>query len=473
MTHPDGAPEQRLQAWGRWAGDQAGEVPTGLHRAPAERRWLPATAAAVVLVAAGAVLLLQRGPATSHNANRTASQAASGVVPWADLPPGGVPAPAATATLDPSVPLCRADHVRVNFAGAEGGGGNTFSTLEVHLLAGATPCRLDQLPTSLTGVPDGGVRESVPLQRSPEPSYIVPILLSTPADTGRVALRWYSRCDTATQRHRPVWQHVQIGMGVGLLDIQPSTDSGAGLALGCLPSNGAVLTSRFGGDPVPSPEPPDPLRGLTVALHAPPVVRAGTILRYTLTLTNPGRSEVVLRPCPDFVHVFDRIKDRHRLNCGAAQPIPAGKSEVFAIELRVPADAPSGQARLSWISRTGTIPAPITITITDGQRPTGPPACAGDVSDPVCGRLMPGNDYPYRLSTGCGVRRLVADGRGWRPESGQNLPIGNPPAGLLNPFDAGFLSLGKDGSLRFTSSTGTVLRFRPERPTDPRVPTCR
>ena len=367
MTHSDDAQEQGLQSWGRWADDQAGPVPTGLHRAPVERRWLPAVAAAAaVLVAAGAVLLLQRGLAASHNANPTASQLAPGVVPWADLPPGGVLAPAATATLDPSVPLCRAGQLRASYAGVEGGGGNTFSTLAVHLRAGAAPCRLDQLPTSLTGVPAGGVRESVPLQRSPEPASIIPILLSTPVDTGKVDLRWYSRCDTSTQRRRPAWQHVQIGLGSGVLAVQPSKDGGAELALGCLAANGPVLTGRFGGDAVPSPEPPDPLRGLALALHAPPVVRAGTILRYTLTLTNPGRSGVALRPCPNFVQVFDRVKDRHRLNCAAAQPIPAGGSEAFAMELPVPADSTSGQARLAWGSSTGTFTQLITITIRKG-----------------------------------------------------------------------------------------------------------
>ena len=368
MTHPDDAPEQRLQAWGRWAGDQAGQVPPGLRRAPADRRWLPATAAAAaVLVAAGTVLLLQRGPAAMHPVRPIATPAAPGVVPWADLPPGGIPAPAATATLDPSVPLCRAGQLKASFAGAEGGGGNTFSTIAIHLLAGAAPCRLDLSPTSLSGVPAGGVRESVALQRSPEPAHLIPMVLSTPAQAGGVLLRWYARCDTSTQRRRPAWQHVQIGLGSGVLDVQPSTDGGAELALGCLPADGAVQTGRFGGDPVPTPEPPDPLRGLTLALHAPPVVRAGSILRYTLTLTNPGRSEVALRPCPDFVHVFGRVKDRHRLNCAAAQPIPAGGSEVFAIELLVPGDSPSGQARLSWLSSTGAIPQSITIMIRKGQ----------------------------------------------------------------------------------------------------------
>ncbi len=106
MTQPDDAPEQRLQAWGRWAGDRAGQVPPGLRRAPADRRWLLATAAAAaVLVAAGAGLLLERGPAAMHPVKPIARPLPSGVVPWADLPLGGILAPAAAATLDSSVPL--------------------------------------------------------------------------------------------------------------------------------------------------------------------------------------------------------------------------------------------------------------------------------------------------------------------------------------------------------------------------------
>jgi hypothetical protein len=38
----------------------------------------------------------------------------------------------------------------------------------------------------------------------------------------------------------------------------------------------------------------------------------------------------------------------HELNCAAAKPIAAGKTEAFAIQIRVPKDAPIGGNGLFW-----------------------------------------------------------------------------------------------------------------------------
>ena len=81
-------------------------------------------------------------------------------------------------------------------------------------------------------------------------------------------------------------------------------------------------------------------------LHA----RRGAILHYTVELRNLDRAPVRFDRCP--AHIAQLAPsgrpDVRELNCAAAHPIPPHGSESFAMELRVPRNAPLGVNGLFW-----------------------------------------------------------------------------------------------------------------------------
>lgn len=95
---------------------------------------------------------------------------------------------------------------------------------------------------------------------------------------------------------------------------------------------------------------PMPLDALQVTLHLPATVQAGTVLSYTVTLTNPTKQPISLVPCPGYwAHGFINGESvvHDQLNCDGITAIGSGNSVTFAMRIPVPA-APDPGAPLYW-----------------------------------------------------------------------------------------------------------------------------
>jgi hypothetical protein len=90
----------------------------------------------------------------------------------------------------------------------------------------------------------------------------------------------------------------------------------------------------------------------TVRVDLPASVRAGTILHYTITLSNPTKTTIMLRPCPGYsegLYASGLIVRRSlELNCDNVHTIGADQHVRYAMELTVPSRAAAGIAKFSW-----------------------------------------------------------------------------------------------------------------------------
>jgi uncharacterized protein DUF4232 len=101
---------------------------------------------------------------------------------------------------------------------------------------------------------------------------------------------------------------------------------------------------------VPSPAPP---AQLVVAIHAPATVLAGQRLLYQVTLTNVSGAPFHFDACPPYREAMDtvpakRVLGMYELNCVPVGTVGSSGSVTFAMQLEIPADAPTGPQELSW-----------------------------------------------------------------------------------------------------------------------------
>jgi hypothetical protein len=99
----------------------------------------------------------------------------------------------------------------------------------------------------------------------------------------------------------------------------------------------------------PSPT-ADDFAGLVASVSAPSVATAGQPYTYDVTLSDTATVPIAFPACPAYVEGIklpSGYSESYRLNCTAAAIAP-GASEVFAMSIRIPADAPSGTWTLSW-----------------------------------------------------------------------------------------------------------------------------
>jgi len=62
--------------------------------------------------------------------------------------------------------------------------------------------------------------------------------------------------------------------------------------------------------------------------------------------------------------------------------------------------------------------------------------------------------YPYLLSTECGILYLYADGRWWQPAPRVETGYPHAPRGYMSPRDPGYVTLMKPDSLMYTARSG-------------------
>ena len=78
--------------------------------------------------------------------------------------------------------------------------------------------------------------------------------------------------------------------------------------------------------------------------------RRGGMLRFRVVLKNRSHTTATFERCPAYIAQLapsGRV-EAHQLNCAAAHPIAPGKSEAFAMRVRVPRNAPLGANGLFW-----------------------------------------------------------------------------------------------------------------------------
>ncbi len=87
-------------------------------------------------------------------------------------------------------------------------------------------------------------------------------------------------------------------------------------------------------------------------IDAPPSVRAGDTLEYTVTLTNKGEHPVQFDTCPTYWQLFEvgqhDVSGVWRLNCSEVPVLEPNQPARFAMRLPIPAEAPARRALLSW-----------------------------------------------------------------------------------------------------------------------------
>jgi len=131
-----------------------------------------------------------------------------------------------------------------------------------------------------------------------------------------------------------------------------------------------LAASRFGASPPPPPGSRSPLNVLTATIAIPAALTAGSTASYTVTLRNPSRAAVRLRPCPsytEYLGVFTGpgkhlYQERHYyLNCAAIRQIAAHGSVTFAMRIPVPDQA--GQAKFGWQLQDTNVATAVVVTI--------------------------------------------------------------------------------------------------------------
>jgi hypothetical protein len=90
---------------------------------------------------------------------------------------------------------------------------------------------------------------------------------------------------------------------------------------------------------------PNRFSPVSVTITAPDSVRRGTVLVYTITLSN-HQPQLSLSPCPIYTESLGSVALTYRLNCGAS--VLAYGDTRFEMRFAVPADVAAGPSDLDW-----------------------------------------------------------------------------------------------------------------------------
>jgi hypothetical protein len=261
-------------------------------------------------------------------------------------------------------PPCQAGQLAVRQRRTGVGLGNVLERFAFRNL-GNVPCLLRGFP-KVTGVTASGVRRSVPARRSPDGTYfgtLVPADIS-PGERGFLDFATGEGCrdpSGSAKRYRALVFVLPAGGG-----LVSAPESSLVMTCGFLKMSQLGLPAPQPTGPMPKPGTPDTL---TVSVAMPATVRAGTTLRFVVTLANPTGISVRLTPCPRYNEgiytIGGRVSSWYWLNCEQVRSIAAHARVRYAMALRLPIDVPAGFAKFWWALGTPSKPlrgAGITIT---------------------------------------------------------------------------------------------------------------
>ena len=261
------------------------------------------------------------------------------MVPWAD-DPVAIPSPTPPA-LPAGVPLCTASDV-VGRAGQHGVGLGSFHLAVNFYARPGLRCALRYGPQVL-GLRADGTTQTV--SRGATSGYANPIAVVTSTVGASVDVSAGDSCPAILAGRHDVLSTLRITMpGGGVVDV--TVPSGFDDECG----GGADYFTTMTPETIPPPSP------LTATMDAPPTVRAGDLLRYTVTLANPTDTPVSFDPCPTYTEsvatfggpgktTFTQL--RYRLDCSTVQSIAPRSAVTYAMQLAVPADQLPGSAKFT------------------------------------------------------------------------------------------------------------------------------
>jgi hypothetical protein len=294
-------------------------------------------------------LLLVLTAGCSSDSKKQKTEAVVRAVPWTSKKPPQV------AERTPAATPCRGADLRVpgqvKFVPRLQGGIALVSIRN----AGTHACRLTGRPR-ITFVKNGGpvqVQRPIPTTPSsfPETTYPVSTLLALrPGESGAVTITWDNWCD-AVVKGKP---HVPpSAVRMTLPDGRGSLDADYNAVPPCIDPNSptTIGVSVFQPSLIPAGQRPWSTAFLRASVPDQPVhARRGEILRFRVVLRNISRTTARFGRCPAYVQqlVPSGKVEVYDLNCAAAHPIAPGKSLAFAMQVRVPKDAPHGANGLFW-----------------------------------------------------------------------------------------------------------------------------
>jgi hypothetical protein len=301
------------------------------------------TKLAIALVAP---LVLVGGCGGSKDAAPTVEGA---VVPWISSPPSQF------AERSPASAPCRASdlavHGPVDFESNGNGGGIAVIALQNK---GAGECRLEGSPRVKLVKRGGPQQVNAPIQRPPllfpDTAYPLSSLLAIrPGEYAGLTITWTNWCDPqipGKERVPPSAVRITLPNGTGHVDadynaVPPCLDAKRPSTIGVSPWETAKV----------QPVPAWTTASIKASVPEQPVhAKRGEMLRFRVVLQNTSRATIRFDRCPSYVQqlVPKGQVEVHVLNCAAAKPIAPGSSEAFAMQIRVPKDAPAGGNGLFW-----------------------------------------------------------------------------------------------------------------------------
>ncbi len=346
-------------------------------------RFVGATAALLVLAVVAALLwgtlphlnwvvpgaspTVQPSVEPSASPSPAGTSSARSVIPWLDapvaVPPWPTPVP---ATPPPGLMPCLARDLQAQVSGWGGAAGTTYFRVRI-TNASATACYLQGTPDAqvLDGqgrvILDGAKGAGV----SPSPPFVSPgnaVAVLSPGTSTEIDIGWSDWCGPAISG--PISFALLLPREGGRLVAAwapgvPPLDR----AVTCMGGSSSVVFAAGPFEPaatsVPATPEPTPLPLQIVIGQGQGIVAAtGTLLRFTITLTNSSHAPLDLRSfadgtaCPAYEELIVGATAPLKavaftLNCASAGPVAPGASVTFAMQMPT-AGVPAGDYVLSW-----------------------------------------------------------------------------------------------------------------------------
>jgi len=275
----------------------------------------------------------------------------AGLVPWVNrpLPLYAVPAPTPIRYPTSASP-CRAGQLRVSRGRTAVGLGNQLEEL-VFSNVSARPCLLRGYPTISAETSAGSRWTLHPQHGGTYFGQLVPadlpagghVFLDLATNTGCEGGR------KPTVQYRNLLVTLPQGGSVRAEQVSISEDCGLSMSDFGLPERYTQPRAAAG-----------TAGTLRARLQLPADVRAGTALRYTVTLSNPTRTTVRLNHCPGYSEGLYAsglvVRRSFVLNCRSVHAIPPHGRVQYAMQLPVPRRAKPGNGKLGWNLDTPTGP---------------------------------------------------------------------------------------------------------------------
>jgi hypothetical protein len=343
---------------------------------------------AIAAVGVGTIVLLTRaqlgGARPSPAAtSRSSSPSVARSVAWAALPDTGTfpsfppdTAPSPPVPIPPGTPSCAANQVEGRaYDGARLPGGVVVHDVLLRD-RGGSDCTLDGFPGLMVldgaGFPLAKLTgsDAPPADLPSVPSVAVLLTAGTPqlpavtagpgdnttAGQARMEVEW-AGCKPTRASQLALFLATdsrQLTIAFPFVASPTAACGPQGIATAATVARGPFTPTGVQWPPLPK------YISLSIDASVSASVRRGSMLMYAVTLTNTGRLDYALDPCPHYTEIVGAkaAVASFQLNCSAAGDIAPGASVTFQMELDIPATAPLGPTTLDWALDDGRVTQP-------------------------------------------------------------------------------------------------------------------